>query len=150
MTSLSIYEYNNTTDVFDLKYEADNCERIIINKSTGIIPIGLPIVDTTKDTTGRIIPEKTDLIRISGVECTLNMTFDINPSDIITMLDLVTNAIGKKNKIAINGWSDALGTDINFIGLIGSIDLDHHGGNSFLSCRLVFYEGDNILFDMEF
>jgi len=149
MTVFTIYEFNNSTDVFDLKYTADNCEDIKISKSTGIIPMGLPIVDTAQDTTGRIVSEKTDLIRISGVECTVSLSFDINVSDIVTILDLVTNAIGLKNKLIINGWSTDLGTDINFIGLISSIDIGHRGGDGAASCRLVFYEGDNIFFDLD-
>ena len=147
--SIKIYEWNTSTSVFDLKYTADNCDSLDISKSSGIMPFGLPIVDTDQDTSGRLVNEKIDLIRISGIECTISISFEIDISDVKTMLDLVSNDIGMKNKIAIDDWGADLGSDINFIGIIGNIRLRQSDSPRRVSCTITHYEGDNLFYNLD-
>lgn len=147
MVGIKIYEWNTDTAAYDLKYTALDCNEFEVSKNSGVIPFSLAVVDTDQDTSGRVINEKTDLIRISGVDAQVSVSFEISISDIQTMLNLVSNRIGKKHKIDVEDWSGDL-ANYSFIGLISNIRLIQAGGDPKLMCGLTFYEGDNIFFDL--
>lgn len=152
MTGIKIYSCSanctSTSPTYTLIYTADNCENISLTKSSGVTPFSLPIVDSTQETSTRMVSEKSDLIKISGVETTLDITFSIHVSEILTLLDLVTNRIDTKHKIIIDDWSADLNSVVDLLGIIGSIRIRQTGGAGDIDCAITFYEGDNFFANM--
>lgn len=153
MTGIKIYSCSanctSTSPTYSLIYTADNCENINITKSSGVMPFSLPIVNSTQETSTRMVTEKSDLIKISGVETVLDISFSIHVSEIKTLLDLITNRIDTKHKIVIDDWSTDLNSIVDFIGIIGNMRLRQTGGAGDIDCTITFYEGDNFFANMD-
>lgn len=142
---INIYQNTNASS-YVLIHSQNNIDSLEINKSTGIIPFSLPIVDNTTETSGRMITENIEFIHIGGVEATINMDFIIDMNKINTMLGLVSNKVSKKHKIDISEWSGQT-SGYSFIGIIDKIRLRQEGGDPTLTCSLSFLEGANPLGD---
>jgi len=134
-----IYYKADDDDEWTLLYTADNCSNFNVNKNSGVMNFSLPIVDTTKDTTDRAIKEKSDIIRISGIDSDLRFNFDADVADIQTLLDLASNSIEGVNKLYIESW------DLNFIGAFSSVNISQSGGDGIVSVSLSMILGDNIM-----
>lgn len=141
---VNIYGAFLSSEIYTLEYAPDNINNITLNKSTGVIPFSLPIVDNTSETSDRVNMEQMEFIHIGGVESTISLDFEIGIPDILKMTGLVTNKIAKKHKITITEWSGQI-SGVSFIGIVDSVRIRQDGGDPRLSCNLNFMEGANTL-----
>jgi len=128
-------------------YTLDNCQSLRISKNSGVTQFSLPMLETSDDTTNRVNTDKCELLRLSGTEVTLTIQFWVPLSDVITVLALASNRAGGAAKVKISDWTtvDPTVTDVEFVGLFGSVDLSQEGGTtSRMMCTLTFFEGDNV------
>jgi len=129
MTSITIYK--NTGGVgFTSYFVPDNMENFHISKTQDVMPFPLPLVDETDTTTypNTDITEKIDLVAISGVNCSISMSFWISLTDISTISNMVTNRVSTNFMIQVNEWATGGLTNYKFYGRFTGIDIDHNGG----------------------
>ena len=132
---------------YSLIYAIDNINTLTINKSTGIVPFSLPMVENIINTSGRLITEQCEFIHIGGIDATVALDFEIGMNDIETMLSLVTNKVATQHKIEVMAWSGEI-SNVSFEGIIDSVRIKQDGGDTRLSCNISFMEGANTLSGM--
>ncbi len=143
MVGIKIYQ-KNVGGSYDLKYTVVTCSSFEANKSAGAIPSPLPAVQTTIDTSGRLIKEKIDLVRIMGISADVSASFEIDTADIPTLLGLVTNRIDTVQRLVVEDWASDL-SEYTFQGIVGNVKIRQQGGEAVLVCDLSFLEGDNVM-----
>lgn len=145
MTSIEIYESTGGGSTATLKYSPDNMGNFEINKDSGVMPFPLPLVDETAYTDTDIM-EKIDLVAISGISCSISMSFWIPLADITTILSLVSNRASVSQIIQVNEWVGTV-TNYKFYGRIASVRISQEGGNpTRLQCNATFQVGSVVDF----
>lgn len=140
--TIQIAQYSGS--VYNTIYTIDNCNSFEITKSNGVIQFGLPIVDNTSLTTGRLINEKSDTISITGINAQVKISFEIPMTDIKTCLDMCNNKYDIDYKISMNDWSGSINTTLLY-GIFDNVRIKQEGGDPRLTCDLSFLEGANIM-----
>jgi len=145
MTSIEIYESTGGGTTPTLKYSPDNMGNFELNKESGVMPFPIPLVDET-GFTDTDVREKIDLVAISGVSCTVNMSFWISLASVTTMLDLVSNRASRSQIIQVNEWN-GITANYKFYGRVASVRISQEGGTpTRLQCSLVFQVGSIVDF----
>jgi hypothetical protein len=140
--TIDIAEYSNS--VYNVIYSLDHCNSFEITKSNGVMQFGLPIVNNTSLTEGRLINEKSDTVSIGGINAQAKISFEIPMSGIKTCLDLVNNRYDVDYKISVNDWSGDISTTLLY-GIFDNVRIRQEGGDPRLTCDLSFLEGANIM-----
>ncbi len=142
MSGFKFYKYNAGTAVFDLIYTTTNGS-IGGSKDSGISPFPLPMVNTTENTTNRMVQEKSDLVSLGGVTASLRLSFRFNIADLKTLMDLVSNKAGIQHKVVIDDWTGTQSNNI-FVGVLAHFDFDQKEQETTMTGTFTFYEGDNV------
>jgi len=145
MTAIEIYESTGGGSTATLKYSPDNTQSFEINKDSGVMPFPLPLVDETAYT-DTDIREKIDLVAISGISCSVSLSFWIPLADITTLLNLVSNRASVSQIIQVNEWNGVV-TNFKFYGRVASVRISQEGGTpTRLQCNLNFQVGSIVDF----